>query len=71
MPLAGHICAISRHFAGISIFEKRIMQNTLHPSSIPWNPLCLSGFQGLNGSNPPFITLHHPSSFYLFQILAD
>ena len=31
---------------------------TLHPSSIPWNPLCLSGFQGLNGTNPPFITLH-------------
>ena len=35
---------------------------TLHPSSIPWNPLCLSGVQGLNGTNLPFITLHHPSS---------
>ena len=37
--------------------------NTLHPSSIPWNPLCLSGFQGLKGTIPPFITLHHPSYF--------
>ena len=31
---------------------------TLHPSSIPWNPLCLSGFQRLMGTIPPFITLH-------------
>ena len=31
---------------------------TLHPSSIPWNPLCLSGFQRVNGTIPPFITLH-------------
>ena len=34
---------------------------TLHPSSIPWNSLCLSGFQRVNGTIPPFITLHHPS----------
>ena len=31
---------------------------TLHPSSIPWNSLCLSGFQRLMGTIPPFITLH-------------
>lgn len=37
------------------------MEKTLHPSSIPWNPLYLSEFQGLNGTNPPFITLHLPS----------
>ena len=58
VPLAGHICAISRHFAGISIFEKRITQNSLHPSSIPWNPLCLLGFQREKGTISPFITLH-------------
>ena len=33
----------------------------LHPSSIPWNPLCLSGFQRVTGTNPPFITLHRLS----------
>ena len=31
---------------------------TLHPSSIPWNPLYLSGFQRLMGTILPFITLH-------------
>lgn len=57
MPLAGHNCAISRHFAGISILKKNHAK-TLHPSSIPWNPLCLSGFQREKGTISPFITLH-------------
>ena len=40
---------------------KQNYAKALHPSSIPRNHLCLSGFQGLNGTNPPFITLHLPS----------
>ena len=39
---------------------------TLHPSSIPWNSLCLSAFQRLNGTNPPFITLHRLSFPVIF-----
>ena len=39
---------------------------TLHPSSIPRNPLCLSAFQGLNGTNPPFIILHRLSFPVIF-----
>ena len=38
----------------------------LHPSSIPRNPLCLSGAQGLNGTNLPFITLHRLSFPVIF-----
>ena len=52
----------------VLLFLKQIQQKTLHPSSIPRNPLCLSGFQGLNGTNPPFITLHRPS-FPVTQIV--
>ena len=59
-----------------SYFEMDYAKN-LHPSSIPWNSLCLSAFQRLNGTNPPFITLHrlsfpviscHFLSFKLFSV---
>ena len=56
----------------VLLFLKQIQQKTLHPSSIPWNPLCLSGFQGQNGSNPPFITLHglsFPVTYIVFSSL--
>ncbi len=59
MPLAGHNCAISRHFAGISIFEKRITQKpfTLHLFlGIP----CV--YRGFRGRRVQF----HPSSPFIF-----
>ena len=42
----------------VLLFLKQIQQKTLHPSSIPWNPLCLQGFQREKGTFSPFITLH-------------
>ncbi len=42
----------------MALVLQRNWHKTLYPSSIPWNPLCLSGFQRLMGTIPPFITLH-------------
>ena len=51
---------ISRSKNSSKRFLKKDRHKTLHPSSIPRNPQCLSGFQGMNGTNSPFITLHSP-----------
>ena len=53
---------ISRSKYSSKRFLKQDRHKTLHPSSIPRNPLCLSGLQGLKGTFPPFITLHPPFS---------
>ena len=65
----GHFCALRRGtivpqvgILSVSVFFMNYA-NTLHPSSIPRNPLCLSGFQGLNGTISPFIPLHIFSFF--------
>ena len=42
-------------------FLKKDRHKTLHPSSIPRNPLCLSGFQRVKDTFLPFI---HRSSFF-------
>ena len=40
-----------------------LLLHYIRPSSVPRNPLRLSGFQREKGILPPFITLHHPSYF--------
>ena len=58
---------ISRSKNSSKRFLKKDRHKTLHTSSIPRNPQCLSGFQGMNGTNSPFITLHYPSSPFIHR----
>ena len=61
VPLAGHNCAISRHFAGISIFEKRITQKPFTLHLFLGIPYVYRGFRGRRVQfhpSSPFITLH-------------
>ena len=51
---------ISRSKNSSKRFLKQDRHKTLHPSSFLWNPLCLSGFQRVKDTFPPFITLHPP-----------
>ena len=55
---------ISRSKNSSKRFLRQDRHKTLHPSSFLWNPLYLSGFQRVKGTNSPFITLHPP--FILF-----
>lgn len=51
---------ISRSKNSSKRFLRQDRHKTLHPSSIPRNPLCLSGLQRVKDTFLPFITLHPP-----------
>ena len=62
VPLAGHNYAISRHFAGISIFEKRITQKSFPFIYSLESPVFIGGSEG----EGYIFTLHHPSWSVIF-----
>ena len=69
VPCAGHFCAITKlTFVGISFFMDYAKKTSpfIYSRGMPIN----TGVSGVKGANPPFITLHHPSSFCHFQIQA-
>ena len=73
VPLAGHNCAISRHFAGISIFEKRFTQIpfTLHFFLEIRYVYCVSrGCRVQVNPSSPFITLQL-FAIFRFRLTTD
>jgi hypothetical protein len=64
VPLAGHNYAISRHFAGISIFEKRITQKPFTLHLFLGIPCVYRGFRGR-------MAQIHPSSPFIFLPFSD
>ena len=70
VPLAGHNYAISRHFAGISIFEKRITQKPFTLHLFLGIPCVYRGFRGRRvhfHPSSPFMVCHF-LSLKLFSV---